>query len=244
LVITLLLHPQLIGVTTLVAIPGLLIVLINGIWIALLVGIFCLRFRDSHLVQAAIQIFMFITPIFWSADNLTGMRQFVFVQLNPVYRLIDVVRAPLLGTKPTAASYAAALAITAVGWCLAFLVFAFSASAFPIGAEAAMAGNSRKRPGGFPDLRSLRAAIIQRATGGLIHREGRNNGRIVVRARSDVSLQLEEGDRLGLIGHNGSGKSTLLKVIAGIHEPIAGMRKAEGRVTPLFDMMPRAQPRG
>jgi ABC-type polysaccharide/polyol phosphate transport system ATPase subunit len=86
--------------------------------------------------------------------------------------------------------------------------------------------------------RSLRTAIIQRTTGGLIRREGRNNERIVVRALSDVSLQLEEGDRLGLIGHNGSGKSTLLKVIAGIHEPITGTRKVEGRVTPLFDMMP------
>src|SRR5271169_5873460 len=78
--------------------------------------------------------------------------------------------------------------------------------------------------------RSLRTAIMQRATGGLIYREGRNKERIIVRALSDVSLQLEEGDRLGLVGHNGSGKSTLLKVIAGIYEPIAGTRMVEGRV--------------
>src|SRR5271169_4771153 len=86
--------------------------------------------------------------------------------------------------------------------------------------------------------RSLRAVIVRRATGGLSHREGRHKERVVVRALSDVSLRLEEGDRLGLIGHNGSGKSTLLKVIAGIYEPIAGTRVVEGRVTPLFDMMP------
>ena len=86
--------------------------------------------------------------------------------------------------------------------------------------------------------RSLRTAIMQRAIGGLIYREGRNNERISVRALSGVSLHLEEGDRLGLVGHNGSGKSTLLKVIAGIYEPITGTRKVEGRVTPLFDMMP------
>ena len=43
---------------------------------------------------------MLITPIFWSADNLTGVRQFVFVQLNPIYRLIDIVRSPLLGIAP------------------------------------------------------------------------------------------------------------------------------------------------
>jgi ABC-type polysaccharide/polyol phosphate transport system ATPase subunit len=90
--------------------------------------------------------------------------------------------------------------------------------------------------------RSLRTAIVQRATGGLIHREGRHKERVIVRALSDVSLRLEEGDRLGLIGHNGSGKSTLLKVIAGIYEPIAGTRMVEGRVTPLFDMMPGLDP--
>src|ERR1700675_3361869 len=86
--------------------------------------------------------------------------------------------------------------------------------------------------------RSLRTAIYQRATGGLIHREGKHQERVIVRALNDVSLHLEEGDRLGLIGHNGSGKSTLLKVLAGIYEPIAGKLLVDGRVTPLFDMMP------
>jgi ABC-type polysaccharide/polyol phosphate transport system ATPase subunit len=86
--------------------------------------------------------------------------------------------------------------------------------------------------------RSLRTAIFQRATGGLIHREGKNKERVVVRALNDVSLHLEEGDRLGLIGHNGSGKSTLLKVLAGIYQPISGKLLVNGRVTPLFDMMP------
>jgi ABC-type polysaccharide/polyol phosphate transport system ATPase subunit len=86
--------------------------------------------------------------------------------------------------------------------------------------------------------RSLRKAIFQRAAGGIIRHEGKNQERIVVRALDDVSLKLEEGDRLGLMGHNGSGKSTLLKVIAGIYEPVAGRMTIEGRVTPLFDMLP------
>ena len=125
-VIVVLLKPQLIGYTALLAIPGVFIVLLNGVWIALLVGMFCLRFRDVQpLVQTAMQILMLITPIFWSAQNLTGVRQVVFVQLNPIYRLIDIVRAPLLGTAPSAASYVAALAMTAVGWCLGFMIFRF-----------------------------------------------------------------------------------------------------------------------
>jgi ABC-type polysaccharide/polyol phosphate transport system ATPase subunit len=86
--------------------------------------------------------------------------------------------------------------------------------------------------------RSLRTALLKRATGGLIRHEGGSQGRVIVRALSGVSLDLEEGDRVGLVGHNGSGKSTLLKVIAGIYEPIAGQVMVDGRVTPLFDMMP------
>ena len=86
--------------------------------------------------------------------------------------------------------------------------------------------------------RNLRTALFERATGGLIQREGKRQERVVVKALVDISLKLEEGDRLALIGHNGSGKSTLLKVMAGIYEPIAGRILVDGRVTPLFDMMP------
>lgn len=86
--------------------------------------------------------------------------------------------------------------------------------------------------------RSLRKALLQRATGGSIEREGKHSERVVVKALNDISLTLHDGDRVGLIGHNGAGKSTLLKLIAGIYEPVSGMVKVEGRVTPLFDAMP------
>ena len=86
--------------------------------------------------------------------------------------------------------------------------------------------------------RSLRKALFQRATGGSIEREGKNHDRITVKALTDISLTLHDGDRLGLIGHNGAGKSTLLKVMAGIYEPVSGTVRVEGRVTPLFDAMP------
>jgi ABC-type polysaccharide/polyol phosphate transport system ATPase subunit len=86
--------------------------------------------------------------------------------------------------------------------------------------------------------RSLRKAILQRATGGSIEREGKNSERVVVKALTDISLTLNDGDRVGLIGHNGAGKSTLLKLMAGIYEPVSGTVKVEGRVTPLFDALP------
>jgi ABC-2 type transport system ATP-binding protein/lipopolysaccharide transport system ATP-binding protein len=70
--------------------------------------------------------------------------------------------------------------------------------------------------------------------GGLIRRDGRN--RVSVRALNGVSLDLRDGDRLGLIGRNGAGKSTLLRVMAGIFEPTVGSVEVSGRVSTLLSV--------
>lgn len=53
-------------------------------------------------------------------------------------------------------------------------------------------------------------------------------------ALSDVSLSLEDGDRLEVVGCNGSGKTTLLRVIAGALAPTSGRVFTQGRVLPLL----------
>ncbi|MCE5267986.1 MAG: ABC transporter ATP-binding protein [Planctomycetaceae bacterium] len=57
-----------------------------------------------------------------------------------------------------------------------------------------------------------------------------------VQALEHIDLCVEEGDRLGIIGHNGAGKSTLLKLLAGIYPPSSGHRRVDGRVSALFDI--------
>ncbi|MBR8227711.1 ABC transporter ATP-binding protein [Burkholderia vietnamiensis] len=63
-----------------------------------------------------------------------------------------------------------------------------------------------------------------------------SDGVIVVRALDNINLRLEQGDRVGLIGHNGAGKSTLLRAMAGIYAPTSGALSREGKVVPLLDI--------
>lgn len=60
--------------------------------------------------------------------------------------------------------------------------------------------------------------------------------RVGVEAMSDITLELKDGDRLGLLGHNGAGKSTLLRTCAGIYRPSEGVVSAEGRISTIFEL--------
>jgi ABC-type polysaccharide/polyol phosphate transport system ATPase subunit len=57
-----------------------------------------------------------------------------------------------------------------------------------------------------------------------------------IKALQNVSLDLRDGDRLGIVGHNGAGKSTLLRVLAGVYPPTDGDIAVEGKVSSLFDI--------
>jgi ABC-2 type transport system ATP-binding protein len=55
-------------------------------------------------------------------------------------------------------------------------------------------------------------------------------------ALEDVSLSIEQGDAVGLLGLNGSGKSTLLKLISGVMRPDSGTVRVRGRVAGLIEV--------
>lgn len=55
-------------------------------------------------------------------------------------------------------------------------------------------------------------------------------------ALQDINMQIQEGDRVGLIGRNGSGKSTLLKILSRITAPTTGRVRIRGRVASLLEV--------
>jgi ABC-type polysaccharide/polyol phosphate transport system ATPase subunit len=65
---------------------------------------------------------------------------------------------------------------------------------------------------------------------------GKGGSRGELWALRDVSLSLEAGESVGLIGHNGAGKTTLLKLLAGITRPTRGRVRTVGRVASLINL--------
>lgn len=78
----------------------------------------------------------------------------------------------------------------------------------------------------------MRTALFSRL-GGTIEAHNRT---MHVQALRDISLELNDGDRLGLVGHNGAGKTTFLRLISGVYPPTAGLARVEGKVSSFTDI--------
>jgi ABC-type polysaccharide/polyol phosphate export permease len=102
---------------TLLFIPGLVILSLNGVWIALLVGMIATRLRDiPQLLSGVLQIMMFLTPVMWSRQILKGHEAVGYIiDFNPLTHLVEVVRTPLLGGAPSAANWIVSAALVVVG---------------------------------------------------------------------------------------------------------------------------------
>lgn len=81
--------------------------------------------------------------------------------------------------------------------------------------------------------RSLKKMLITGTTRGNLARDAHD--RVMVRALHDVTLEIRDSERVGVIGANGSGKTTLLKLLAGIYKPNRGQIRISGQTTALLN---------
>jgi lipopolysaccharide transport system permease protein len=103
------------GPIVLFMLPGLALWVIDALALVMLLGCFCARFRDIQpIVVSVMQIAFFMTPVIWQPKQLGPIVR--LLPLNPFFDLLEVVRAPLLGTLPTPLTWAGAL-LCSLGLC-------------------------------------------------------------------------------------------------------------------------------
>jgi ABC-type polysaccharide/polyol phosphate export permease len=107
----------------LMALLGLFFIVLNGVWFGILLGLLCARFRDiPPIVSSVVQLAFFITPVLWRKEML-GRHQWA-ADVNPLYHLIEVVRAPLLGESAASLSWIIVVLLTIVGFAITIPFFA------------------------------------------------------------------------------------------------------------------------
>lgn len=102
---------------------GVLLIAANGVWLGLLLGLLCARFRDvPQVIASLLQLAFFVTPILWQ-PGMMGRHQWL-LDFNPLYVFIELVRAPLLGQPTQPHLWALALIITLAAAAISLLFFA------------------------------------------------------------------------------------------------------------------------
>ncbi|PKU25410.1 ABC transporter permease [Telmatospirillum siberiense] len=120
--VVLVIFPPKVGMETLMLFPALLILTLNAVWLACLLGLLGARFRDlPQIVANVLQVLIFMTPIFWRPEAL-GEYQFL-AYYNPLYAAVDILRAPMFGAWPDSTSWPMMLGVTAFGCGLTFALF-------------------------------------------------------------------------------------------------------------------------
>jgi len=113
-----------VGWATLLVIPGLVLTMATALWIGLLLGTLCARFRDlPQIVASLVQIAFFVTPVIYRPESLSR-RLWVVTHLNPFASFMALLRDPLLGQVPEATHYVMAILVTLGGFALTLPFFA------------------------------------------------------------------------------------------------------------------------
>ena len=125
--VMLVVFPQPLLWTDLAAFPAFALLVLNGAWVSLLIGIVSTRFRDlPPVTQSVVQLLFFLTPIVWIyedlLDNPNVAERARIVEFNPIFHFVEILRRPMLGMDQHLHNWIVVVAITVVGWVLTLLV--------------------------------------------------------------------------------------------------------------------------
>lgn len=110
------------GIAGLLIFPGMLLAMINLVWMVVLVGLLCTRFRDvTQIVASMLQVIFFISPVIWKPAAMAGHPR--VVDWNPFFHLIELIRAPLLGQVALTSNWMFSISLFLTGVPLTLLIY-------------------------------------------------------------------------------------------------------------------------
>lgn len=114
----------------LISLIGFALIVINGYWVSYVFGILGIRYRDfGELIRALATILFLATPIIWMPARedgpVVGRAKVLeaYMDFNPFYHFLEIIRAPLLGTPIDMLSWYVVGAFTVFGYLLAAIFY-------------------------------------------------------------------------------------------------------------------------
>ena len=112
------------SLTAFLSIPGFFLLLLNLAWAGLILAVLCARYRDlPQIVGSVLQVAFYLTPIMWMPALLPSRVGLSILYVNPIFHLLEIVRAPLLGKLPTIYSWIFSVALAVFGWVVAIVIY-------------------------------------------------------------------------------------------------------------------------
>jgi ABC-type polysaccharide/polyol phosphate export permease len=106
------------------AIPGLILLIVNLAWVSIILGAACARFRDlQQIIRSLLQVMFYLTPVIWMPTQVPDRFNNILLNCNPVFHLLEIVRSPILGQNPTALNWYVTIALAVFGWLVTIAFF-------------------------------------------------------------------------------------------------------------------------
>lgn len=109
----------------LVSLAGLIVFVLNALWVHFLLGILCARYRDlTYFLQAIMRVLFFLTPILY-LPSMLGELEYI-LNYNPFTHFLAIVRDPIVYDVFPVLAWQVVGSITVLGWVAAIIAMKVS----------------------------------------------------------------------------------------------------------------------